>query len=201
MKFILAIGGSDSCGGAGIQADIKTITSLETHALTVLTAVTAQSSRGVRAVHKVPASFVSLQLESVMHDVVPHALKIGMVYTRAIVKEIARFLKERRPAPVVLDPLIRATTGRELLLPRALTPLKKELLPLATIVTPNMYEAGILADMKVDNLRQMKQAAEVLQAKGPDVVITGGHLQGDCVDLLYDGKDFYEFRGSRIDTK
>ncbi len=201
MKFILAIAGSDSCGGAGIQADIKTITSLRGHALTVLTAITAQSSLGVTAIHKVPAPFVSLQLEAVIHEVAPHALKIGMVYGRATVREVARFI-EKHPLPhVVLDPLVRATTGRELLLPKAIVSLKKVLLPLATVVTPNTYEAGILAEMKVENLQHMTRAAEVLKAKGPDVVITGGHLQGECVDLLYDGKDFYEFRGSRIDTK
>ena len=201
MKFVLSIAGSDSCGGAGIQADIKTITSLEAHALTVLTAVTAQSSLGVTAIHRLPAPFVSLQLESVIREVTPHALKIGMVYGRATVKEVARFLKKHRLSHVVLDPLIRASTGKELLLPRALTSLKKELLPLATVVTPNTYEAGILAEMKVENLQDMTKAAEILKEKGPDVVITGGHLQGDCVDLLYNGKDFHEFRGSRIDTE
>jgi hydroxymethylpyrimidine/phosphomethylpyrimidine kinase len=201
MKFILSIAGSDSCGGAGIQADIKTITSLEAHALTVLTAVTAQNSMGVTAIHKLPAPFVSLQLESVMCEVVPHALKIGMMYGRATVKEIVRFLKKHPLSHVVLDPLIRATTGKELLLPRALNILKKELLPLATVITPNTYEAGILAEMRVENLQDMTHAAAILKAKGPDVVITGGHLQGDCVDLLYNGYDFHEFWGSRIDTK
>lgn len=200
MKCILAIGGSDSCGGAGIQADIKTITSLRAHALTVLTAVTAQNSLGVVAVHKVPVGFISRQLETVIDDVVPRAVKVGMLYCGAAVKEVARVIKTYKLRHVVVDPILRASTGNRLLEAKAISLLKEVLLPLANVVTPNLYEAGFFVGRKVENLEEMVEAAKVIKVMGPDVVITGGHLRGGSIDLLYDGKDFHQFGGPRIDA-
>jgi hydroxymethylpyrimidine/phosphomethylpyrimidine kinase len=201
MKYILVIAGSDSFGGAGIQADIKTITGLGAHALTVVTAVTAQNSVGVSAVHRVPARFISKQFETVTDDLAPHAVKIGMLYSSAAVKEVARLLKKHDLPNIVLDPVLKASTEDYLLETEAISVLKKALLPLARVVTPNLYEAGILAGRKVENTKDMAEAAKVIKAMGPDVVITGGHLKERCVDVVYDGKAVHQFRDSKIETR
>ena len=201
VNYILVIAGSDSSGGAGIQADIKTITSLGGHVLTALTAVTAQNSLGVTGIHKIPAGFIAKQIKAVIEEVVPRAVKIGMLYSGAAVKEVAKLLKRHGLVNIVLDPVLKATTGKDLLEPRAITLFKEELLPLTSVVTPNLFEAGILAGKKVDSLNDMAKAAETIQAMGPDVVITGGHLEGKCTDLLFDGKAFHRFHGSKIDTQ
>jgi hydroxymethylpyrimidine/phosphomethylpyrimidine kinase len=179
LKYVLAIAGSDSCGGAGIQADIKTITSLGAHALTVITDVTAQ-------------------IECVFEDVRPDATKIGMLLTGAAVKGVARVVRKYGMPRMVVDPVLRASTGRRLLDAEALPLLKEILLPLASVVTPNLDEAEILTGKRVRNLKEMEEASRVIKGLGPDVVITGGHLKGECVDLLYDGSDIHHFYGSRI---
>jgi hydroxymethylpyrimidine/phosphomethylpyrimidine kinase len=201
VKYILVIAGSDSSGGAGIQADIKTITTLGGHSLTALTAVTAQNSLGITGIHKIPAGFITKQVKAVIEEVVPQAVKIGMLCSGAAVKEVAKLLKRHGLVNIVLDPVLRATTGKDLLEPKAITLFKEELLPLASVVTPNLFEAGTLAGMKVDCSDDMAKAAETIQAMGPDVVITGGHLKSKCTDLLYDGEAFHRFHGSKIDTQ
>lgn len=200
MKSILTIAGSDSCGGAGIQADTKTITSLKGHALTVLTTLTAQNTLGITAIHKVPARFISAQIETLIDDVIPDAVKIGMLYSAQAIKEVARSVKRYKLPNVVVDPILKASTGARFLEPEGVLLLKTSLFPFANVVTPNLYEAGILAGNKVKDLHSMTEAAKLIKALGPDVVITGGHLKGRCVDLLHDGKDFYHFTGSKIDT-
>ena len=201
MKHVLVIAGSDSSGGAGIQADIKTITGLGGHAQTALTAVTAQNSLGINGIHKIPAGFITKQVNSVLEDVFPLAVKIGMVYSGSAIKEIAKLLKRHGLVNIVLDPVLRSTSGRDLLESNTVDLFKGELLPLVDVVTPNLFEAGTLADMEVDSSDDMMEAAETIQAMGPHVVITGGHLKDQCMDLLYDGKTFHAFRGSKIDTK
>ena len=200
-KYILVIAGSDSIGGAGIQADVKTITSLGAHALTAVTAVTAQNSLGVSGIHPIPASFVASQIETILEDVVPDAVKIGMVYTGATIKAVARILKKQRIASLVLDPVLRASAGNPLLKPGMVSFMKQMLLPLATVVTPNLDEAEILTGKRVRTLAEMQEACRALKALGPDVVVTGGHLKGECVDLLYDGREMLPFRGERIETR
>jgi hydroxymethylpyrimidine/phosphomethylpyrimidine kinase len=200
LKYVLAIAGSDSCGGAGIQADIKTITSLGAHALTVITAVTAQNSLGIAAIQKIPAKFISKQIECVFEDIRPDATKIGMLLTGAAVKGVARVIKKYGMPRLVVDPVLRASTGSRLLDAEAVPLLKETLLPLASVITPNLYEAEILTGRRVRNLEEMEEASRVINALGPDVVITGGHLKGECVDLLYDGRDVHHFYGSRIRT-
>lgn len=201
MKYILAIAGSDSSGGAGIQADIKTISSLGAHALSAITAVTAQDSLGIAAVHKIPTRLISKQIESIVEDIFPDAAKIGMLQTGAAVREVARTIRKYGISPLVVDPVIRASTGKRLLEPGAIPLLKKVLLPLATVVTPNLDEAGVLAEKEVRNLQDMEEASKVIKDMGPDVVITGGHLMGECVDLLYDGHSIQHFFGPRIKTE
>lgn len=199
MRWVLVIAGSDSGGGAGIQADIRTVTSLGAHALTAVTALTAQNSLGIAAIQKIPAKFLSRQIQSVLEDTWPHATKIGMLHTAANVREVARILARQGIPRVVLDPVMKATTGKGLLEPSALPLMKRLLLPHVAVVTPNLQEASLLSGRRVVNLREMEEAAKVIKEMGPDVVVTGGHLNGNiCVDLLYDGKEVLRFRGKRL---
>ncbi|MBN1106765.1 MAG: bifunctional hydroxymethylpyrimidine kinase/phosphomethylpyrimidine kinase [Deltaproteobacteria bacterium] len=198
MRCILVIAGSDSCGGAGIQADIKTVFSLGAHAFTAVTALTAQNSLGITAIHRIPGKFLSRQIETILGDTFPHAAKIGMLFSSANVRELARILKAHSIPRTVLDPVMAASTGMALLEPGAFPMLKKLLLPLVTVVTPNIEEASRLSGRRVGSLREMEEAARVIKDMGPNVVITGGHLKGACVDLLYDGREMHRFYGERI---
>jgi hydroxymethylpyrimidine/phosphomethylpyrimidine kinase len=200
VKYVLTIAGSDSGGGAGIQADIKTITSLGAHALTAVTAVTAQNSLGVKAIHEMPEGIISQQVETVVEDVFPNAVKTGMLPSQNAAKETARLIKEKGLKKVVIDPVLKASTGRGLIDFSAINLFKKSLFPLADIITPNLEEAGVFSGIKVDSLEDMEKAAREIKLLGPDVVVTGGHLKGEeCVDLLYDGKKVYYFRGLKLD--
>ena len=198
MKFVLSIAGSDSGGGAGIQADIKTITSLGAHALTVVTAVTAQNSLGVSAIHPVPPGFIVRQIKAVVEDRPPDSVKVGMVFTAAAVRAISRMIEAHRLSPVVVDPLLRASTGRVLLEPDAVRVLKEQLLPLATVVTPNLSEAEFLTGKRVRTLKEMERAAREIFRMGPRVVIKGGHLKRESSDVLFDGKEITVFPGKTI---
>ncbi|MGD8386034.1 MAG: bifunctional hydroxymethylpyrimidine kinase/phosphomethylpyrimidine kinase [Desulfobacteraceae bacterium] len=201
MIYILTIAGSDSCGGAGIQADIKTIHRLGAHALTAVTAVTAQNSVGVAAIHPVPASFLSKQVEVLVTDVFPHAVKLGMLCSAEAVREVARLITRHGLSNVVLDPVFRASTGQGLLEgEEAWTSLREELLPLVHIVTPNLEEASILTGKKVQTLEEAEAAAQDLHAAGPDVVVTGGHLPEKCTDVLCDDSGLVGFEGDRLNT-
>jgi hydroxymethylpyrimidine/phosphomethylpyrimidine kinase len=201
MKYVLIIAGSDSCGGAGIQADIKTITRLGAHALVAVTAVTAQNSFGIEAIHKIPAKFISKQIETVIDDVFPRSVKIGMLLTAEAVKEVASTIRKHKILNVVIDPVVRATTGKALLESDAILALKEVLFPLARVVTPNLIEASILAGKTVRDLKEMEEASRAIKDLGPDAVITGGHLRERCVDVLYDGNEVHHFSGSRIETE
>jgi len=201
MRYVLTIAGSDSCGGAGIQADIKTITSLNAHALVALTAVTAQNSLGVSAIQEIPTEIISSQIETIIDDISPHAVKTGMLPTGAAVKEVAGLIKRYEMVRLVVDPVMMASSGRELMEPSAISLLKDLLLPLAQVVTPNLDEAGVLTGKSVRNLKDMEEAAREIKDMGPDVVVTGGHMKDRCVDLLYDGKDIHHFTGTRIETE
>jgi hydroxymethylpyrimidine kinase/phosphomethylpyrimidine kinase len=200
MIYILTIAGSDSSGGAGIQADIKAITSLGAHAMTAITAVTAQNSMGIAETHPVPAKIISSQIERVLQDVFPGAVKTGMLHTARCIREIAWAIKTYKLEKVVVDPVMRASAGGQLLQASGVRLLKELLLPLAMVVTPNLYEAGILTGKRIRTPQEMEGAAEEINGLGPNVVITGGHLEGDCVDILYDGKHMHYFRGDRIET-
>lgn len=201
MKYILVIAGSDSSGGAGIQADIKTASSLGAHALTVLTAITAQSSLGIKAVYPIPLPFIVKQLDTVMEDVIPNAVKVGMLFSTEAVAGVAGWIQRNRLGPLVVDPLLQASTGDRLLEPEAVPVLIERLLPLAHVVTPNLEEASVLANTTVTSLDDMEAAAKAIRARGPThVVVTGGHLAGACEDVLYDGEQIHRIRGTRIQT-
>jgi hydroxymethylpyrimidine kinase/phosphomethylpyrimidine kinase len=198
MKCVLSIAGSDSGGGAGIQADIKTITSLGAHALTVLTALTAQNSLGVSAIHPVPPGFIARQIKAVVEDRPPDSVKVGMVFTAAAVKAVSRMIAAYRLSPVVVDPVLRSSTGRLLLEPDAIRVLRERLLPLATVVTPNLDEAELLTGTRVRTLKEMERAALEIFRMGPRVVIKGGHLKRESSDIFFDGKEVTVFPGKKM---
>jgi hydroxymethylpyrimidine/phosphomethylpyrimidine kinase len=200
MKCVLVIAGSDSCGGAGIQADVKTITRLGAHALTVVTALTAQNSVGIAGIHRVPARFVSRQIEAVLSDIRPDAVKIGMVYSRSSIREVARALRRHRLFNVVLDPVMAASTGASMLMEDAIALYRRGLIPLARVVTPNLREAEALSGIDVKGPEDMIAAAKAIHGMGPAVVVTGGHLEGAAQDLFWDGADARWFSDPRIET-
>jgi hydroxymethylpyrimidine/phosphomethylpyrimidine kinase len=199
MKYILVIAGSDPSGGAGIQADIRTVSSLGAHALTVLTAITAQNSLGIQAVHQVPAQFIVRQLDVLAEDVVPDAVKIGMLYSAEALQRVVGWIDRHGLERVVVDPLLRSSRGDLLLEAEAVPMMIDRMLPLSHVVTPNLEEASLLAAMEVADSADMMAAAKAIQAKGPNhVVVTGGHLREMCEDILYDGRRIHRFAGSKI---
>ncbi len=200
MKTVLIVAGSDPGAGAGLQQDLKTATLLGAYGLTVVTALTVQNSLGLQAVHPVAEDVVAAQWDALLTDFPVHAVKIGMVGTGANVRVIARRLRDltERP-PVVLDPVLAAGRGGALLEEEGIDLLKRELLPLATLLTPNVPEASRLTGRMIDTPAQLEEAARELQALGPAWVLAkGGHLAGDPVDVLTDGKNAYHLEGARL---
>ena len=171
MIKVLTIAGSDSGGGAGIQADIKTIFTLGAYPLTVISALTAQNSQGVDSILKVPPDFVAAQMESVISDMSPHATKTGMLLNASILKAVVRTVERYRLPLLVVDPVILSSTGKVLLESNVINMLREQLLPLATFVTPNLHEAEILSGRKVGNLQEMVAAAKQIKEFGPETVI------------------------------
>ena len=197
---VLTIAGSDSCGGAGIQADLKTMQALGAYGMSVITAVTAQNSVGVQDFWDLPPEVVRAQLESVLSDVPVQAVKTGMLASSAIVSVVAELLAGVS-APLVVDPVAVSKHGHSLLMPGAGDTLRETLLPLATIVTPNLDEAEQLTGIKAVDEDSMLAVARVIAGLGPRwVLVKGGHLAGDPVDLLFDGERTWRFAGERIAT-
>jgi hydroxymethylpyrimidine/phosphomethylpyrimidine kinase len=202
MKVVLTIAGSDSCGGAGIQADLKTFSALGTYGMSVITAVTAQNTRGVLDIREMDEEIVENQINCLFADIRIDAVKIGMVSNSGIISFVADCLKKNQAENIVVDPVMVSKSGHHLLKPEAKDQLVKMLFPLATVVTPNICEAGLLTGERLENLAEMKKAAQKIQGLGcPNVIIKGGHLTGDAVDVLYDGSNFTCYEGSRIKTK
>lgn len=202
MKRVLTIAGSDSGGGAGIQADLKAITVLGGYGMSVLTALTAQNSLGVQGIHEVPASFVGRQIDSVLSDIGADAIKTGMLANREIIEVVAEKLRAYRVRKVVVDPVMVAKSGDPLLRSDARECLVRKLLPLSAVITPNLKEASLLTGREIDSIETMKRAARHIHGMGPKfVLIKGGHLKGKAIDLLYDGKGYMPMEGPRIDTK
>ncbi|MBE6880521.1 MAG: bifunctional hydroxymethylpyrimidine kinase/phosphomethylpyrimidine kinase [Ruminococcaceae bacterium] len=202
MKTVLTIAGSDCSGGAGIQADIKTICMNGGYAMSVITALTAQNTTGVSAIYEVTPEFLEAQLTAVFEDIFPDAVKIGMVSDEKLIKVIADCLQKYKPRNIVLDPVMVATSGAKLIKDKAITTLTKYLMPLATVITPNIPEAEILSDMKIESKEDMEKAAKTVSEKySCAVLLKGGHSLNDANDLLYgkDGKEW--FIGERIDNK
>jgi hydroxymethylpyrimidine/phosphomethylpyrimidine kinase len=199
---VLIIAGSDSSGGAGIQADLKTVSALGTFGMTAITALTAQNTTGVSGVLEIDPKFVVAQIEACVTDIGCDAVKTGMLSSTGIIEAVAAALSGLKLAPLVIDPVMIAKSGAPLLKADAVGVLKAKLLPLATVVTPNLHEAGALTGHEIKTLAQMKQAAQLIFDLGPrNVVVKGGHLPNVAADLLYDGREFVEFRGERMDTR
>lgn len=198
----LSIAGSDSGGGAGVQADLKTFFAFRVFGTSAITAVTAQNTRGVQAVHAVPLDIVREQVSSVVEDLRPAAVKTGMLATSELVSTVAGALAEHRLRNFVLDPVMVATSGDRLLDEDAVRAVVEELLPLATLVTPNLHEARILTGLPVEGVDQMGEAAERLLEMGAGaVLVKGGHLEEDrAVDLFHDGRRATAWSRERIDT-
>lgn len=186
---VLSIAGSDSGGGAGIQADIKTISACGCYAATAITAITIQNTLGVHDVMEIPAEIVEKQISDVLDDIGADAIKIGMLTDEAVVEAVSRQLRRHADIPVVIDPVMVSTSGRQLIDTTAIHVMKSQLLPLATIITPNIPEAEILLDMSIKNKEDMQKAVcRLFTEYHTSVLLKGGHLEGDTlVDLFYDG--------------
>jgi len=204
MKKVLTIAGSDSGGGAGIQADLKTFSALGVYGMSALTALTAQNTKGVQRVYGVDPSFVGEQIDSVMSDIGADTWKTGMLANAEIIRIVADRARKYNIELLVIDPVMIAKSGDPLLNPGAIKLLISELVPLAYIITPNHHEAQTLTNIKIKNLTDAREAAEEIHNQGAqNVVIKGGHLPEiqNAIDLLYDGTNFIEFHAPRIKTK
>jgi hydroxymethylpyrimidine/phosphomethylpyrimidine kinase len=198
VKRVLVVGGSDSGGGAGIQADLKTLQALGVHGCTVVTAVTAQSSTAVRDIHDVPAASVRAQLAAVLDDICADVVKTGMLSSA---ETVAAVVDAVAGLPLVVDPVGASSTGHSLLAPDALLLMRSRLLPIATVVTPNLAEVEALTGFVVRDAADLPEAARRVHALGPGwVLIKGGHLPGPPLDLLFDGSVATELPGMRVDT-
>lgn len=198
---VLIIAGSDSGGGAGIQADIKTVTALNGFAMTALTALTAQNTQGVHAIHEVPEDFITQQIEVVLNDIGADAIKIGMLHRTSVIHAVADALQRLAPGvPLVLDPVMIAKGGHTLLQTEAITALKDRLFPMATLLTPNIPEAEALTGLTLNNVSDFEEAAEHMGVEA--VLVKGGHMSGDILtDVLWQGgDDVQSFSGPRVET-
>lgn len=203
IRKVLTIGGSDSSGGAGIQIDLATFTQHKVFGYSVITAVTAQNSVGINAIHNIPPEIVKEQVEAILEDGKVQAAKIGMMGTRKNIEATADVLEEHKIAELVIDPIYESSSGASLISPAAYSLLKMRLFPLARVVTPNIFEAEKLTGCSISDISGMKEAAETLHLFGAEwVLIKGGHLADKlAVDLLYDGKKFYEYPVPRVNIQ
>ena len=201
MKTALSIAGSDSCGGASIQADMKTMTMNGVYAMTAVTALTAQNTTGVSAIMEVTPEFLRKQIDAVFEDIRPDAVKIGMVSSPALVEVIAERLQHYHAQNIVVDPVMVATSGSVLSKGSAVHVMRERLLPLAAVITPNIPEAEILSGRKIISNQDMEQAAkDMADTFGCAVICKGGHSINDANDLLYAGEKYTWFTGRRIDN-
>ena len=199
----MTIAGSDSGGGAGIQGDLKVFFALGCHGTSALTALTAQNTVAVTGIHEVPEEFVVQQIDAVASDIGVDAAKTGMLASPGIVEAVAKAIEANGITKLVVDPVFVSKHRDRLLAEDAVDALKTTLFPLATVITPNLYEAGALVGREVNDLAQMKEAAEELHVLGPGaVLVKGGHLPGDrAIDVLFDGDEMTELDGPRFDTE
>ena len=201
MKTALTIAGSDSSGGAGIQADIKTMTMNGVYAMSAITALTAQNTLGVTGIFEVPPQFLAQQIDAVFQDIRPDAVKIGMVSSSGLIRTIACRLRAHEAENLVVDPVMVATSGARLMEAEAISTLTRELLPMAALLTPNIPEAEVLSGQAIRSQADMQAAAEkISRAYGCAVLCKGGHSLSDANDLLYIDGHCQWFRGRRIDN-
>ncbi len=197
---VLSVAGSDSGGGAGIQADLKTISLLGSYGMSAITALTAQNTLGVQGIHPCPAAFVAEQIDSVLCDLGADVIKTGMLFSAEIIRVVAEAI-ERYALPAVVDPVMIAKGGASLLQQQAIETLQRELLPRTYLLTPNLPEAEALTGIQIHNEADMEEAARTLQQMGArNVLLKGGHLEGEAVDLLLAADRVHHYRAPRIDT-
>lgn len=202
MRAVLSIAGSDSSGGAGIQADLKTITCLGEYGMTVLTALTAQNTMGIGGVEAVSVSMVQAQMDEVFQDIRPEAAKLGMIATPDIMEAVCKKLIYYKAENIVVDPVMVATSGGTLMENRTVQTLKDKLIPLADVITPNIKEAEVLSGMEIHGKLDMEQAAEkIAQYYSGAILIKGGHLRDSADDLLYQNGASIWFNGAHIDNE
>lgn len=202
MKKVLSIAGSDCSGGAGIQADLKTFSAHGVFGMSVIVAVVAENTSRVIAIQDITPEMIEQQIDAVFEDIEVDAVKIGMLSTPQCMQAVATKLLEYRPANIVIDPVMYAKNGCPLMEPTAVTALTKLIIPLADVLTPNIPEAEIIADMKITSIADMEEAAKKINTMGcKAVIIKGGHAVGDAHDILYAGDQFYHFTANRIATK
>ncbi len=202
IPVALTIAGSDSSGGAGIQADLKTFSALKVYGMAVITALTAQNTTGVMALSEVSSDFLALQIDATVSDIPPGAVKTGMLLTAGNVEVVAAKVREYALTKLVVDPVVTSSSGRTLLNADALDKLRHQLLPLALIVTPNLDEARLLTGVDVRAPEDMEEAALRIHSFGPKYVyMKGGHLDGDAIDVLFDGERFESLHHERIQAR
>lgn len=198
----LTIAGSDSGGGAGIQADLKTFTVLGVYGMSALTAVTAQNTLGVHGIYNLPLEAIEKQIDAVVTDIGVNAAKTGMLSSASIIEVVASRIRDHKITNLVVDPVMVAKGGARLLEESAQNALIQHLLPLAAVITPNIPEAEVLTGQSIKSVQDMREAAKRIRQFGPrTVVIKGGHLEGDAVDLIFDGETFEEMHSPRISTR
>lgn len=202
MKTALTIAGSDSGGGAGIQADLKTFSAHGVYGMSVITAVTAQNTQEVRSVQDIDISIIKDQIEAVFDDIQVDAVKIGMLSSAETVKTVAQSIRKYHPEFIVIDPVMVSKGGHHLLQFDAISALKEIIFPMATIITPNIPEAEVLIKDTIHSAEDMKEACLAMKALGAKaVLLKGGHLNGEPNDLFFDGENFIWINGTRIHTK
>ena len=201
MKTALTIAGSDSSGGAGIQADIKTMTANGVYAMSAITALTAQNTLGVKSIMEVTPEFLEAQLDCIFTDIYPDAIKTGMVSSKILIEMIGKKLREYRAGNIVIDPVMVSTSGTKLISDNAIETMKKELFPMATVITPNIPETEVLSGISIKSEEDMVQAAKIIyETYGCAVLCKGGHQVNNANDLLYKKGTFRWFVGERIEN-
>lgn len=202
MKKVLTIAGSDSCGGAGVQADIKTITMLGAYAESVITAVTEQNTTGVYGIEQISEKCIAGQLDCIFTDIFPDSVKIGMVYGKAVVETICDKLNFYKAKNIVTDPVMVSTSGHKLIDDEAIYALEKSLFPISKVITPNIAEAEILSDTKIHSKEDMQKATKIISERfNCNVLCKGGHLSDCSDDLLCENGKFVWYENKRIDNK
>jgi len=200
-RTVMSIAGWDPSAGAGVAADLKTIAAHHLYGVGVITSVTAQNTTGVQAIYDLPMEFIAQEIESLTSDIEIHAVKVGMLGTARAANIVASLVHSFKLPNVVVDPVLRSTSGTALLERKGIAVLKEKLLPVAEVVTPNLDEASALTGMRVTDLRTMKEAARALVKAGArTAVVTGGHLGGRAIDVLYDGHRFSVYDSTKIET-
>lgn len=202
MKKVLTIAGSDCSGGAGIQADLKTMSAHGVFAMSVIVSVVAENTARVISIEDISPKVIADQMDAVFEDIVPDAVKVGMLSTPTCMQAVAQKLRQYQPPHVVIDPVMYVKNGAPLMNPDAVGALIEHVLPLATVLTPNIPEAECIAKMKIESVEDMEQAARKIHQMGcQNVLVKGGHAVGDALDVLFDGQSFSHFETARIDTK